>query len=270
LNIKGDEMDIVVCVKRVPDTSEADLQITQDGKSIETKGLVFDVNDWDRYAVEEAVRLKEKYGGTVTAVTIGPAESDDVLRRSFATGADYAIRLDDPAYAGSDSMATAKILCGALKELKYDLILFGTQAGDDGYGFIGQAVAAMLGLPFASLVINAEISDNIVKAHRELEAGMTEVVELPMPSVLTVQTGINEPRYVSIMGIRKASSKEIKTPPISELALETAEIGESGSVTRTERLYIPPVTKEAEMLSGNLDEVSLKLAQLLKEKGGTI
>jgi len=262
-------MDIIVCVKRVPDTREADLQISQDGKSIQTKGLVFDVNDWDRYAVEEAVQLKEKNGGTVTVITLGTAESEDAIRRCFATGADAAIRLENPAYEGSDPVAVARVLAGAIKGLKYDLILFGTQASDDGFGITGQAVAEMLGLPFSSLVIKLDISDSNVKALRELEGGMTEVVELPLPSVITVQTGINEPRYVSIMGIRKASSKEIKTPSIDELAIDITEIG-AGSKTKTERLFIPPVTKETELLTGSLDEVSSRLAQLLKEKGGTI
>jgi electron transfer flavoprotein beta subunit len=262
-------MDIVVCVKRVPDTREADLQISGDGKSINTKDLVFDVNDWDKYAVEEAVRLKEKNGGTVTVITMGQADSDDILRRCFATGADSAIRLTDPAFEESDAMAVASLLAGTLKTLKYDLVLFGAQAGDDGYGAVGQAAAVMLGLPYTSLAVKIDIQNNSLKAMRELEAGMHESLELPLPALVTIQTGINEPRYVSIMGIRKASAKEIRTPALAELSLSPDSFGTAGSKTSVEKLFVPPVLKQTEMLSGSLDEVSQKLALLLKEKGGS-
>ena len=263
-------MDIIVCVKRVPDTNEADIQISGDSKSINTKGLVFDLNDWDKYAVEEAVRLREKHGGAVTVITMGDAESDDVLRRSYATGADNAIRLTDDSYAGSDATAVASILAGAIKGLNYDLILFGAQASDDGYGSTGQTVASMLGIPCTSLAVELEITDGKARVQRELEAGMHEIVEVPLPSVVTIQTGINEPRYVSIMGIRKASSKEIRTPGKDELGINDAEIGLSGSRTKIDKLYMPPVLKETEFLSGSNEEISSKLAHILKDKGGTI
>ncbi|MDR3237096.1 MAG: electron transfer flavoprotein subunit beta/FixA family protein [Spirochaetia bacterium] len=259
-------MDIIVCVKRVPDTNEADIQIS--GNFINTKGLPFDVNEWDKYAVEEAVRLKEKYGGTVTAITIGDSESDDALRRAFATGADAAVRVSDDIFNGSDAVASAKILAGAISDIKHDLVLFGAQASDDGYGATGQAAAAILGLPYASLVIKLEADNGKIRATRELEAGMNEVVELPLPALLTIQSGINEPRYISIMGIRKASSKEIKVLSAGEISVNTAEIG-NNSGTKTEKLFLPPVLKQTEFLTGSVDEIAVKLAQILKDKGGT-
>lgn len=261
-------MNIIVCTKRVPDTNEVDMQIS--GNSVATQDLVFDINEWDKYAIEEAIIIKEKTGGSVTAITAGNADSDDVLRRAFATGADDAIRITDDTINGSDAIAMAKVLAAAIKDLKYDLVFFGAQADDDGFGATGQAAATFLGLPYASLVVKLELLDGKVRATRELEAGMHEIVELPTPAVITVQSGINEPRYVSIMGIRKASSKEIKTVDTSALGLNTAEIGTDGSGTKIEKLFIPPVLKQTDFITGSAAEISSKLAQILKDKGGTI
>ncbi|MCL2025505.1 MAG: electron transfer flavoprotein subunit beta/FixA family protein [Leptospirales bacterium] len=260
-------MDIVVCIKRVPDTSEADIQIS--GNSIVTKGLPFDVNEWDKYVIEEAVRLKEKHGGTVTAITIGDEQSEDILRKAFANGVDSAIRITDDVFKGSDAIANAKILAAAIRGIKYDLVFFGAQSSDGGFGATGQAVAAILGLPYTSLAIGLEIKDGKVRAVRELEAGMNEVVEIPMPALFSIQSGINEPRYVSIMGIRKASSKEIKVLTSNDIAVNAAETGD-GSATKIEKLFVPPVLKQTEFLTGNADEIAVKVAQILKKSGGTI
>ncbi|MCL1910677.1 MAG: electron transfer flavoprotein subunit beta/FixA family protein [Leptospirales bacterium] len=260
-------MDIVVCVKRVPDTNEADIQIS--GDSINTKGLPFDVNEWDKYVIEEAVRLKEKHGGTVTAITMGDDQSEDVLRRAFATGADAAIRISDDAFKGSDAIAQAKVLAAAISGVKHDLVFFGAQASDDGFGATGQAAAALLNLPYASLAVGLEIEGGKARVTRELEAGMNEVVEIPLPALITMQSGINEPRYVSIMGIRKASSKEIKVFTSGDIAVNAAETG-AGSATTTEKLFVPPVLKQTEFITGSIDEMAVKMANILKEKGGTI
>ena len=260
-------MDIVVCVKRVPDTSEADIQIS--GNSIVTKGLPFDVNEWDKYVIEEAVRLKEKHGGTVTAITIGDEQSEDVLRKAFATGVDAAIRITDDVFKGSDAVANAKILAAAISGIKYDLVFFGAYSSDGGFGATGQAVAAILGLPYASLMVGLEIEGGKARAVRELEAGMNEVVEIPLPALFTIQSGINEPRYVSIMGIRKASSKEIKVFTSADIAVNAAETG-AGSGTRIEKLFIPPVLKHTEFITGSAEEIAAKTAQILKKSGGMI
>ena len=261
-------MDILVCVKRVPDTSEAEVTIAKEGRRIEERDLVFDINEWDKYAVEEAVLLKEKFGGSVTVVAMVPEEVEDTLRRCFATGADNAIRLTDKAFEGSDATTTARILYQAIKEQKFDLVLTGAQASDDGYGQVGPTLAEFLGIPHATLVTHIEIMNGKAKVHRELEGGLEEVVEIRLPSLLTIQTGINEPRYVSIMGVRKAAKKEIKTLDLKELGLKEEEVGEPGSKVKQERLFLPPVTKEAEILQGNPDEVATKLARILKDKGG--
>jgi len=260
-------LDIVVCVKHVPETAEAELKIDATGKTIEKTGLVYDINEWDDYALEEAVRIKEKQGGTVTAITIGPEDSDSTLRKCLARGADKAIRLTDPKFEGSDGYAIAKILHTVIKTLHFDLILTGMQAGDDGNAMVGPILAEMLGIPHATMVKKIELATATAKVNRELEGGLEEQVEIKLPALFSVQTGINEPRYVSIMGIRKAMQKEIKVMGLADTGLSEADVGEAGSWIRIEKLYVPPVEKQAEFLKGSPDEVATKIAEILKSRG---
>jgi len=261
-------MDIVVCVKRVPETTEVDVVIDKSGRDIDKSGLVFDLNEWDRYAVEEAILLKEKQGGKVTVLTIGEEKSYESLQKCLAMGADDAIRLTDSAFNGSDGSATAKVLAEAIRKMDYDLILTGAQAEDDGYGQVGVVLAELLGIPHAALVNRIEVQDKKVKVHRELEGGLEEVFEILLPAVLTIQTGINEPRYVSLLGIRKAAKKEIKVLGASDLRLKVEEVGLSGSDIRLEKIFLPQVGEGAEILEGKPDEIALKVFDLVKDKGG--
>ncbi|MBW2058755.1 MAG: electron transfer flavoprotein subunit beta/FixA family protein [Deltaproteobacteria bacterium] len=262
-------MDIVVCVKRVPETAEADIVIDETGKDIDTRGLVFDINEWDNYAVEEAVLLKEKYGGSVTVVSMGPQESNETLRRALAMGADEAIRLTDPAFSGSDGYAIARILGEAIRPLAYDLILTGVQAEDDGYGQVGPTLAEMLGIGHAAVVNMIErIDGGRARIHRELEGGLEEVLDLELPAVLTIQSGINEPRYVSIMGIRRVAKKEIRVLGLADLALKEDETGEQGSKSVVERVFLPPAGEGAQMLEGSVESLAESVVSILKEKGG--
>jgi len=261
-------MNIIVCIKRVPETTDADVFIDKTGKDIDKSGLAFDLNEWDSYAIEEAILLKEKLGGTVTVISMGGEDSNESLRKCLAMGADDAVRLTDPAFNGSDGYATAKILVETIRKIPYDLILTGTQAEDDGYGQVGVTMAKLLGIPYASLVNRLEVQDKKVKAHRELEGGLEEVVEIDLPALLTIQTGINEPRYVSIMGIRKVAKKEIKTFGTSDLNLKAEEVGLSGSYIQLEKIFLPPVGEGAEMLEGKPEEISMKVFDILKDKGG--
>jgi electron transfer flavoprotein beta subunit len=260
-------MEIIVCVKHVPETAEADLKIDSTGKKIEKGGLVFDINEWDDYALEEAVRLKEKFGGTVTAITVGSEDVESTLRKCLARGADKAIRLTDESFEGSDGYAIAKILHKAIKDLPFDLILTGALADDDGYMVVGPVLAEMLGIPHATMVKKLELSDNNARVNRELEGGLDEIVDVKLPAVLTIQTGINEPRYVSIMGIRKAMQKEIKVISLADLGLGENEVGESGSWMRLEKMFVPPAEKQAEILGGSPEEVAAKIADVLKARG---
>jgi electron transfer flavoprotein beta subunit len=260
-------LDIIVCVKHVPETAEAELKIASNGKTIEKTGLVYDINEWDDYALEEAVRIKEKQGGTVTAITLGPQDSESTLRKCLARGADKAIRLTDSKFEGSDAYATARILHTAIKTQHYDLILTGFQAGDDGYSMVGPILAQLLGIPHSTMIKKIELSTATAKVNRELEGGLEEQLEIKLPALLAVQTGINEPRYVSIMGIRKAMQKEIKTMTLADTGLTEAEVGEQGSWITTNKLYVPPVEKQAELLKGTPDEVATRIAELLKSRG---
>lgn len=260
-------MDIIVCVKHVPETAEAEIKIDATGKAIEKTGLVFDINEWDDYALEEAVRIKEKFGGTVTAITVGPEDADSILRKCLARGADKAIRLTDTRFEGSDGYAIAKILQSTIKSLPFDLILTGALAGDDGYTMVGPILAELLGISHATMVKKIELDDGVAKVNRELEGGLEEMVEVKMPMVLTVQTGINEPRYVSIMGIRKAMQKEIKVLGLADIGLSENDVGEAGSWIKIEKMFVPSVEKQAEFLKGTPEEVSAKIAEILRARG---
>lgn len=260
-------MDIIICAKHVPETAEAELKIDATGKNIDRTGLVYDINEWDDYALEEAVRIKEKQTGTVTAITVGADDSDSTLRKCMARGADKAIRMTDPKFEGSDGYAVAKILHSAIKTLHFDLILLGTQAGDDGSGMVGPILAELLKIPHVTMVKKIEFGSGVIKVNRELEGGLEEQVEVKLPAVVSVQTGINEPRYVSIMGIRKAMQKEIKVMKLADTGLTENDVGPAGSWTMIEKMYVPPVEKQAEFLKGTPDEVAAKIADILKSKG---
>jgi len=260
-------VNIIVCVKHVPESAEAEMKIDATGKAIEKSGLVFDINEWDDYAVEEAVRLKEKYGGTVTAITVGVEDADNTLRKCLARGADKAVRLTDAKFEGSDGYAIAKILYGAMKGLPLDLILTGAQAGDDGYAVVGSMLAELLGIRHATMVKKIELRNGVARVNRELEGGLEETVEVKLPAVLTIQTGINEPRYVSIMGIRKAMQKEIRVLGLADTGLSESEIGQAGSWMKIEKMFVPPVEKQAEFLKGSPEEVATKIAEILKSRG---
>lgn len=260
-------MEILVCIKRVPETAEAELKIGPTGKEIVRENLVFDTNESDNYALEEALLLKEKSGGSITLISVGPQEADEVIRMGLAKGADRAIRITDAKLAGSDGYATARTIAQAVGDLKYDIILCGCIASDDGFSQVGPTLAEILGIPHAVYVTKLLVNGNVAKVHRELEGGLIEVLEIKLPAVLALQTGINEPRYASMIGIKRAGSKEVKVFDCSGIGLSENDTGEPGSPTSVERLYVPPKTRQAEIIKGNADEVTAKLAQIIKEKG---
>jgi len=260
-------MDIIVCVKRVPEMAEAEVRINGSGKDIEKTGLVFDINEWDDYAVEEAVYIKEKLGGTVTVITVGSEDVDATLRKCLARGADRAIRITDSKLEGSDGYVIAKVLSRVIRNLPHDLVLTGVQASDDGYAIVGPALAELLGIPHVTLAKKIEFKNGFVRVNRELEGGLGEIVEVKLPAVISVQTGINEPRYVSVMGIRKAAQKEIKVLKLADIGLSENEVGVAGSWIKTEELYMPPAEKQAEYIKGNPEEVASKLVEIIKSRG---
>lgn len=260
----------MVCVKQVPDTSDPDTEVHIDssGKGVDQSKFSFVINDADNFAVEEAVLLKEKHGGEVTVVNIGPEAANQVIKMALAKGGDSAVRLDDEKFALSDVLATARVLQSAVKDVSYDIVLAGCLASDDGYGAVGVALAQLLGVPHAAMVKTVEvIDDKKLKVGRELEGGLLEMNEIDMPCVLTIQTGGNEPRYASFKGIREASKKEIKVMDLAATGLSEDQVGEAGSVAVMTQYSVPVVGELAEMLEGDPAETAGKLAAILKEKG---
>lgn len=255
-------MDIIVCLKRVPETAEAEIKVDASGKDIVKERLTFDLNESDNYALEEAILLKEKFGGAVTLLSVGSPETEEILRMGLAKGADTAIRVKSEDFETLDSFAIAQILKTAIRKINYDVIFTGCMATDDWNASVGVTLAELLGVPHATLVTNIEVTEGRAKVQRELEGGLLEVLDMKLPALFTIQTGINEPRYASLIAIRKAAAKEIR-------ALGTQDLGitEASLKTTLEELFTPPVGKRAEILEGAPDEVSAKLAGIFKEKG---
>jgi electron transfer flavoprotein beta subunit len=260
-------MEILVCVKRVPDSAENEIEVKPGGADIKRDDLVYSVNEWDNYAVEEAIQIVDRVGGSVTVATIGTEESEEVVRREMAMGANSGLMLVDPAFEGSDGRGIAAILAAAVRKGKYDLVLTGAQA-DDGAGQVGGMLAALLDWPYASLVNLIEVQDQKLRIGREIEGGNQEINEIMLPCVLSIQTGINEPRYVGIRGIRKVASVEIPVMNAAALGLDGAGLGSAGARVKRLDYFVPPAGAGAEILEGSTEEITAKLIDLLKAKGG--
>lgn len=260
-------MEILVCVKRVPDTAENEFELNSAGNDLDRDDLVYSVNEWDNYAVEEAIQLVDKVGGNVTVITVGDDESEEVLRREMAMGANNGILLSDDAFEGSDGRGIAAILKAEIEKGNYDLILSGAQA-DEGAGQVGGMLAAMMDYPYASLVNKIEVGDGKIIVGREIEGGNQEMNEIQLPCVLSIQTGINEPRYVGIRGIRKVASVDIPVKGTSDLGIDAASVGDAGAKTKRVDYFVPDMGDGAEMLEGSTDEIIGKLIEKLKAKGG--
>lgn len=261
-------MEILVCVKRVPDTSENEISVNSSGSDIQRDDLVYSVNEWDNYAVEEAIQIRDKVGGTVTVVTVGDEDAEEVLRREMAMGADSGILCKADAFNGSDGKGIAAVLKAVAQKGKYDLILTGAQA-DDGAGQVGGMLAAMLDLPYASLVNFVEVvDDKKLKVGREVAGGNQEMNTISLPCVLSIQTGINEPRYVGIRGIRKVASVEIPVYGAGDLGLADGSVGAAAAKVKRLNYFVPQAGKGAEILDGSAEEIAAKLVELLKAKGG--
>ncbi len=255
-------MNIIVLMKRVPQTAEAEVRVDSSGKRIDREHLTFDTNEFDTYALEEAVLLKEKHGGTITAFSVGPPDSQDTLRVALAKGADEAVRIKAEDFGDLDGYKTAQLLHAAVKDIPYDIIFAGTMASDDSYYQVGVVLARLLGIPHATLVSRIEADGDKADLFKEVEGGLQEHIQITLPALIAVQTGINVPRYASLIAIRKAAKKEIRTLGREEISPEGLRAN-----TQVEELFIPPVTKRAEILEGDVEEVSAKMAAILKEKG---
>lgn len=254
-------MDLIVCIKRVPQTAEAEVKVASSGKDIMKDRLTFDMNEADSYALEAAILLKEKFGGTITAISLGSADAEDTLRIALAKGADNAIRIKAEDFGELDGFKTASLLKDVIKDTKFDVIFTGCMATDDNYYQVGPVLAELLNVPHATLVSKFEVDGGKAQVYRELEGGLIEHLEMSLPVVCAVQTGINEPRYASLIAIRRAAAKEIRVLGKDDVA---PGIGTNSTL---EELFVPPVGKRAEIMSGSTDEVAAKTAGIIKEKG---
>lgn len=261
-------MEILVCVKRVPDTSENEIELNSAGNDIERDDLVYSINEPDNYAVEEALQIVSRVGGKVSVVTVGTEDDEEVLRREMAMGATHGILLADPQFEGSDGRGIASILKACVQKGNYDLILTGVQA-DDGAAQVGGMLAAMLDYPFASLVTAIEFLDGKkLKITREIEGGNKEVSEIDLPCVLSIQTGINEPRYVGMKGIRAVQSIPIPTHSADDLGIKAEEFGAAAAKVKRVDYFVPALGKGARMLSGTREENAQEVLDLVAAKGG--
>jgi len=261
-------VEILVCVRRVPDTSENEIQLNSAGNDIERDDLVYSVNEPDNYAVEEALQIAARDGGKVTVVTVGSDEDEEVLRREMAMGANQGVLISDDAFNGSDGRGIATILKAFVQKGHYDLVLTGIQA-EDGGAQVGGMLAALLDYPFASLVnAIAVLGGGKLKISREIEGGNREMNEIDLPCVLSIQTGINEPRYVGMRGIRQVASVEVPTFGASDLGVDAAAVGEAGAKVKRVDYFVPSLGKGAEILQGSREEIIDKLMELMKAKGG--
>jgi electron transfer flavoprotein beta subunit len=253
-------MKIIVCIKQVP-LRDAQLRVDTSGRWIDESDLGFEINEPDAYALEEALQLREKHGGEVVVVCAGPPRAAQTIREALAKGADRAIHIETEAtsvdHPGScDTLELARLLAASVGPEKADLIFTGLQSDDLGYGQTGVVLAEVLGLPHATIVMQVEITGDGIRVRRELEDGFFQNVEIPLPALLTIQSGINKLRYATLMGIKKAKTKEIRVAkPAANKTPARAVI---------ERIYAPLRTKQTQMLDGTAREAAAKLVEKLR------
>src|SRR5579864_3410183 len=225
-------MKIVVAIKQVP-ARDSLLRVNSEGTWIQDTDLNFEINEPDAYALEEGLQLKEKHGGEVIVLCAGPARAAQTIREALAKGADRAIHIEEENLGAFDPLSLARVMAAALQTEKPDLILTGLQSDDLGYGQTGVILAEVMGLPHATIIMQVEKQDGTIRVKRELEDGWFQHVEMPLPALLTIQSGINKLRYATLMGIKKAKTKEVKR-------LTAAELGAGGSpASRIEKIYAP-------------------------------
>jgi len=250
---------ILVCMKQVPQ-KDAPLKLNEGGTWIR-EDVSYEVNEPDAYALEEALRQKEKHGGEVVVITSGPARAQQVLREALAKGADRAIHLEGDSFVTLDAFNTAKAFAAVMKEENFDLVFTGLQSDDYGFAQTGVILAELLGWPHATIIMQIEKSDGGIRVKRELEAGFFQFVDMPLPAVLTIQSGINKLRYATLIGIKQAKNKPLKKVGFDEVK---SALGEN--LQKIEKLYIPQKTKKTEVLEGPPAEIAKKLVDKLRNE----
>jgi len=256
-------MNIIVCIKQVPETT--DVKINPETNTLIREGVKSIINPFDMYAIEEGVRLKEKLGGKVTVISMGPPQAEAALREAISMGVDEGILICDRAFAGSDTWATSYTLSGAIKKMgAFDLILCGKQASDGDTAQVGPGISTHLDIPQVTYVKKIEeIKDKSMRVERMMEEGY-EIIETPLPALLTVVKEINEPRLPSLKGMMRAKSTKISVWSQKELYLDPQQIGLCGSPTQVIKIFTPPPRKGGQILQGDVQEIVEKLVELLK------
>jgi len=251
-------MKIIVAIKQVP-VRDSQLRIASSRKWIEDSDLTYEINEPDAYALEAGLQLKEQHSGEVVVICAGPPRAAQTIREALAKGADRALHIEEEALDTFDPLATARLLAAALRPEAPDLVLTGLQSDDLGYGQTGVILAELMGLPHATLIMQVEKQDGAIRVKRELEDGWFQHVEMPLPALLTIQSGISKLRYATLMGIKKAKTKEIKR-------LTAAELGAAGasSSIAVDRVYLPERTKHTQLFDGSPKEAAAKLVEKLK------
>lgn len=264
-------MRIAVCIKQVPDT-EARLRVAKDGRWIDEEDLPFVLNESDEYALEEALRITEKLGGEVVALSVGPERVREALRKALALGAASAVHLGDPAFQGGDAMATGRALAAAIAKEGFDLVLTGSQSDDLGAAATATVVAGQLGWPHAWLVMGVDVEEggNSLRLVREMESGMNEILRVTLPAVVEVQAGINHPRYASLKGIMAAKKKPVTAPTPAELGLDAAAVGAAGSRVEIVSVDFPETGAGAQMLEGDAATAAAQLVDKLRKEARVI
>lgn len=263
-------MKILVAVKQVASLDD-DFEIRDDGKDVDADFLIHDLNEWDDYSLEEAMKIKE--AGTseveVVVVSVGPEEAEEGLRKCLAKGADRAIRIWDEAIEGSDPPAIARVIAAVAKKEAPDMVFAGVQSSDHAFSATGIATSACLDWPHAAVVANLVYTPGAKTAviRRELEGGLLHEVQIECPAVLTIQLGINKPRYASLRGIKQAAAKPIDVLSLADVGLSDADVGEAGSLSRVRRMYVPEKGR-AQIIEGTPSEQAAKLAEIIKEHKG--
>ena len=260
-------MEIIACIKQVPDT-ETQIKIASDGKSIMTDDIKWVMNPYDEFGLEEALLIKEKFGGTVTVVGLGPKRVTECIRTALAMGADKGILINDAALDGSDQLAVAKALAAAIKELDFDLVFTGQRGVDDDQGVVGPVLAELLGIPQISLAVNVEIAEDetSVNVNRPVE-GQNLVIESSLPALITAQKGLNVPRYATLPGIMKSKKKPLEEKALSDLTLDGKNLGETGRKLEIIEIISPPAREAGKMIEGETpEEKAAELVMLLRNE----
>jgi electron transfer flavoprotein beta subunit len=251
-------MKIIVAIKQVP-ARDSLLRIGSEARWIQEDDLTFEINEPDAYALEEGLQLKEKHGGEVVVICGGPARAAQTIREALAKGADRAIHVEDEGLRALDPLQGARLLAAAIAPEKPDLVLTGLQSDDLGYGQTGVILAELLGLPHATIIMQVEKQDGGIRVKRELEDGFFQQVEMPLPALLTIQSGINKLRYATLMGIKKARTKELKRVTPAELGADTG----AASIAIS-RLYAPERSKQTQLFEGSPQEAAARLVEKLR------